>query len=178
MTGKGTQNQDQTHVDFFSYVSLFLRIMKLDCKEEQKIQITQLHQVLELLALTTECYHVAIERYFEWKTSADKPSCPKHCSKCRGEIADATGRIKKVCWQSVLTEAINGASGGVSVGGFLKTLKKARKNLFHKDDVPKGSSMSQMHAVCLQIVARGIISTNVTDHTKVGTEKLPGRISQ
>ena len=78
----------------------------------------------------------------------------------------------------MLTEAINGATGGVSVGGFLKTLKKARKNLFHKDDVPKGSSMSQMHAVCLQIVARGIISTNVTDHTKVGTEKLPGRISQ
>ena len=131
--------------------------MKLDCKEEQKIQITQLHQELELLVLPTECYHVTIERYFEWETSADKPSCPKHCSKCRGEIADATGRIKKVCWQSVLTEAINGAPGGVSVGGFLKTLKKARKKLFHKDDVPKGLSMSQVHAVCLQMVARGIV---------------------
>ena len=114
--------------------------MKLDCKGEQKIYITQLHQVLELLILPTECYNVAIERYFEWETSADKLSCPKHCSKCRGEIADATGRIRKVCWQSVLTEVVSGATGGVSVASFLKTLEKAKKNLFHKDDVPKGES--------------------------------------
>ena len=28
----------------------------------------------ELLVLPTEYYHVAIERYFEWEISADKPS--------------------------------------------------------------------------------------------------------
>ena len=139
--------------------------MKLDCKGEQKIYITQLHQVLELLILPTECYNVAIERYFEWETSADKLSCPKHCSKCRGEIADATGRIKKVCWQPVLTEAISGATGGVVVASFLKTLKKETKKLFYKDDVPKDSSMSQVHAVCLQMAARGIISMNMTDRS-------------
>ena len=32
--------------------------------------------------------------------------------------------------------------------------------------------MSQVHAVCLQMIARGIISMNVTDRTKVGTEKI------
>ena len=96
--------------------------------------------MLELLVLPEECYHVAIERYFEWETSATKSSFPKHCLKCRGEIADATGRIKKVCWQSVLTEAVSDVTGGVSVASFLKTLEKAKKNLFHKDDVPKGES--------------------------------------
>ena len=82
-----------------------------------------------------------------------------------------------MCWQSVLTEAVSGVTGGVSVARFLKTLKKARMDLFHKDDVPKGRDMSQIRAVCLQMVARGIISMNVTDTTKVGTEKSPGRIS-
>ena len=90
-------NTYEIYVDFFSYASLSLRIMKLECKEEQKIQITQLYQVLELVVLPTEYYHVAMERYFERETSADHPSCPKHCSK-RGENADATGRIKKVGW--------------------------------------------------------------------------------
>ena len=103
-----------------------------------------------------ECYHVTIERYFEWETSATQLSCPKYCSECRGEIADATGRIKKVCWQSVLTKVVSGVTGGGSVASFLKTLKKARKDLFHKDDVPKGKDMSQVHAVCLQIAQEGI----------------------
>ena len=97
-----------------------------------------------------EYYHAAIERYFEWETIATKSSFPKHCLKCRCEIADATGRIKKVCWQSVLTEAVSGVTGGISVANFLKTPKKARKDLFHKDDVPKGKDTSQVHAVCLR----------------------------
>ena len=41
-------NTYEVHIDFYSYVSLFLRTMKLDCKKERKIQITQLHKVLEL----------------------------------------------------------------------------------------------------------------------------------
>ena len=64
--------------------------------------------------------------------------------------------------------------GGVGVASFLKTLKNNRQNLFYKDDVPKGKEMGQVHAVCLQLVARGIISLGVTDRTKVGTEKLLG----
>ena len=44
------------------------------------------------------------------------------------------------------------------------------KDLFHKDDVPTGKDMSQVHAVCLD-GARGAIFMNVTATTKVGTEK-------
>ena len=37
-------NTCEIHVDFNSYISLFLRIIKIDCKKEEgKIQITQLH---------------------------------------------------------------------------------------------------------------------------------------
>ena len=56
----------------------------------------------------------------------------------------------------MLTKVVSGVTGGVSVASFLKTLKKARKDLFHKDDVPKGKDMSQVHAVCLQMVQEGI----------------------
>ena len=38
--------------------------------------------------------------------------------------------------------------------------------------MPKGADMSQAHAVCLQMVAKGIILMNVTDRTKVGTDKI------
>ena len=69
--------------------------------------------------------------------------------------------IKKVCWQSVLTESVSGVTEMVGVASFLKTLKKEKKQLFHRDD-----------AVCLQMVAKGIISMNVTDRTKVGTDKI------
>ena len=65
--------------------------------------------------------------------------------------------IKKVCWQSVLTESVSGVTEMVGVASFLKTLKKGKKRLFHKDDVPKGTDMSQVHAVCFQMVAKGII---------------------
>ena len=63
----------------------------------------------------------------------------------------------------MLTKAVHGATGGVGVASFLKTLKK---------------TMGQMHVVCSQMVAREIISMNVADLTKVGTEKISGRISQ
>ena len=72
----------------------------------------------------------------------------------------------------MLTETINGTAGGVGVASFLKTLKGARQKLCHKDDVPKGKEMGQVHAVCLQMIAKGIISLNVTDRTKVGTDKI------
>ena len=49
----------------------------------------------------------------------------------------------------MLTETVSGVTGGVSIANFLKTTKKAREDSFHKDDLPKGKDMSQVHAVCL-----------------------------
>ena len=73
---------------------------------------------------------------------------------------------------SVLPETVSGAMGGIGVASFLETPKKEKKQLFHEDDVPKGTGMSQVHAICLQMVAKEIISMNVTDRTKVGTDKI------
>ena len=55
-----------------------------------------------------------------------------------------------MCWQSVLTETVSGVTREISVANFLKTMKKVREDLFHKDDVPKGKDTSQVHAVCLR----------------------------
>ena len=72
----------------------------------------------------------------------------------------------------MLTETVNGNAGGTGIASFLKTLKAKRQKLLHKDDVPKGKDMGQVHAVCLQMIAKGIIALNVTDRTKVGTGQV------
>ena len=60
------------------------------------------------------------------------------------------------------------------VGEFLKAVKRQRKAIFHRDDVPPVNNQSQIHAVCLQMIAGGPMALKVKDATKVGTEKLNG----
>ena len=60
----------------------------------------------------------------------------------------------------------------VFVAGFIKLLKKNKDLIFHKDDVPTGKKVGQIHGLFLQLIAKGIISYEVKDHTKIGTEKL------
>ena len=75
--------------------------------------------------------------------------------------------------QSLLrTTETQGAVSEIGVTGFIKKMKAGKKQLFHKDDVPKGNDVSQIHAVCLQMIVRGMIALKVRDSTKLGTEKL------
>ena len=74
--------------------------------------------------------------------------------------------------QSLLTTKVLGAVDKLSVTGFMKAMKQARKTIFHGDDVPRIGKEGQVHGVCLQMVARGLTALRVTDNTKIGTDKL------
>ena len=54
---------------------------------------------------------------------------------------------------------------------FVKTLKLKKEFFFHKDHVPK-TNMGQIHGLCLQMLARGIIGLRSSDPSKVGTDKF------
>ena len=54
---------------------------------------------------------------------------------------------------------------------FIKLLKNNKQDIFHEDDVP-GQFMGPIHALALQLYAKGIIRLAVSDSTKVGTDKL------
>ena len=61
------------------------------------------------------------------------------------------------------------------VRDFLKAMKREGKTIFHRDDVPPLRNQSQIHAVCLQMVAGGLLALKVKDATKIGTDKLNKR---
>ena len=63
-TAEPGSNTYEIHVDLYSYVFLFVRIMKIETADERKVQLKQLHEVL-LLVVPTTCYHKVIEEYFE-----------------------------------------------------------------------------------------------------------------
>ena len=72
---------------------------------------------------------------------------------------------------SLLTQKVHG-NPDLTVSNFVKAVKQARKLIFHTDDVPPTGQESQIHAVCLQMGAAGMIAFKVKDQTKLGTEKV------
>ena len=54
---------------------------------------------------------------------------------------------------------------------FIKSLKIKKEDIFHPDDVPK-KLMGPIHALALQLLAKGIIELKVSDQIKVGTDNL------
>ena len=111
-----------------------------------------------------------MEKKFEWKPTV-KEACGDCCSKCRGEVPGFTKRVHKRGLISLLTHKVHG-NDDLSVNNFVKAVKQSRKTIFHKDDAPPTGQESQIHAVCLQMVAGGMISFKVKDQTKLGTKKV------
>jgi len=74
----------------------------------------------------------------------------------------------------MITTNVQGAADEVPVREFMKAIKRERKTIFHRDDVLPLTNQSQMHAVCLQMIAGGLLALKVKDATKVGTDKLNG----
>ena len=71
----------------------------------------------------------------------------------------------------MLTKKVQGEADKVPVREFLKAVKPERKTISHRDDLPSLLNQSQIHAVCLQMIAQGLVALKVKDATKVGTKK-------
>ena len=58
----------------------------------------------------------------------------------------------------------------LSMAHFIKSMKKNRHSIFHKDDVTE--NMEQIHALVLQLFTKGVVELTVLAKTKIGTDKL------
>ena len=83
-------------------------------------------------------------------------------------VKKLTKRLNKEGLQSLLTTEVQGAVDKVPVRDFLKTMKRERNTIFHRDDVLPLTNQSQIHAVCLHMIGGGLLALKVTDATKVG----------
>jgi len=118
------------------------------------------------------CYHTFIETYFELE-ERPKVDCERFCSKCLGEVADFTGRVGKDQLVSFLSTNVLAPGKCPKPSDVIKAMKEEKERLFHPEDVPN-HLMFQIHALCLQLVAKGILAVSVKEASKekIGTNKL------
>ena len=69
----------------------------------------------------------------------------------------------------LLPTKMNTSNAGLSVPEFVKLLKSNKELILHNDDIPKTNQMSQVHALGLQTIGKGIIKLVVADQTKIET---------
>ena len=139
-------------------------------KHERKRACEQLQHVVKLLLHTEACYHTSLENYFEVEPEQHKQPCGSFCSSCDGSIRKSSGVFFRRALMSVLATNINGRSN-VTPKALIKMLKSNKHLIFHKDHVPN-TTMSQYHALALQLIAKGVIGLNVTENSKIGTNKI------
>eukprot|EP00956_Cyclotella_meneghiniana_P040737 scaffold203534_cov92-Cyclotella_meneghiniana.AAC.1 len=156
----------QIHASFNCFVSAFVRIMTNSEANERKRLAKHLHDVLRLLVLPSRCYHVAIERYFEWDNHTPGV-CGNMCSYCCGDTHNLTGKIHREQLEGVLTGTFMGKVS-VTPDELKKAVRDARPRIF----VTPTKQMGQIHAVMLQLLANDIVKLGVTDTSKVGKDKL------
>ena len=116
-----------------------------------------------------------MERYFEWETSGNKQDCVHYCSRCLGDTKKLTKRVNRQGVMSLLVQRVHGSDKDVTLRDLVRSMKESRKTLFHRDDVPS-PGVGNIHALCLQLIAAGIISLAVTDPSRIGTDKMSSKI--
>jgi len=137
---------------------------------ERKRNLAEMMLVIKLLMNSKECYHSAIENYFERDPIPNKPRCVKFCSSCDGTIRNLTGLFYRRHIMSILATKMMGTKQ-LTPKAMLKLLKQNKTNIFHSAHVPKKKT-GQFHALAIQLLAKDIIGFEVTDTSKVATNKL------
>ena len=148
LTAKPGECHFEVHMSFNSCVSLYIRIMSNADKDERKHLLADMMLVLQLLMNTKECYHSALEVYFEREPDSNKTPCENFCSSCDGSIANLTGLFYHRQLMSFLATKVNG-SKHITPQVLLKLLKQNKTTIFHPDHVPKKKT-GQFHALAIQ----------------------------
>jgi superfamily II DNA helicase RecQ len=143
----------EVHLDYSSSTRLFLSCMSNEDSSERQITWDMALQVLQCLVTPTVCYHYFIEKYFH-PTSNPHPTC-RNCSFCTGDTASFTGLLLKDGLQSFLTTTfLTGAE--VLATDLLAKIRAAKSDLFHPDHIPGDMDAAPIHALGLQLIAKGI----------------------
>ena len=88
-----------------------------------------------------------------------------------GDVPKLTKRVNKDVLVSLLTTDVFKEDKSIEFKELLKRLRKEKDILFHTDDVPK-KNMGQLHALCLQLVAKGIVELVPKDKSRIGSDKF------
>ena len=118
-------------------------------------------------------YHSFMERYFKHDTSGQgKIACGRYCSYCTNGYKHMTGVFrKKELIQQLSGVFLNGRSPVFKE--LIPFLKSVKGEIFEPGEVAD-SDVAPLHALALQLVAKGIIDFDVKDDSRryIGTNKL------
>ena len=154
-------NRYEVHLSFSGYVSMYLRVMQMTDASERSRNLASTNEVLRFLMLPNDCMHSFMEQYFENPQMCQtKLPCDRYCSFCIGNSAQHTGRFSKQSIVRLLSGAFNGST--ITPDGIISIVKSNKTTIFHDDDIPT-SHVGPIHALCLQLLAKGIIKLAIAD---------------
>ena len=165
-------NRFEMHVSWPNIVHLYVRIMKHKAGAEWDNQLVRFQEFMKLCFAPDECFHVALERYFEHKDSDERPPCKLYCSFCSSDHTHFAGTSRKAELISVLsTECFK--EQPPTADFFIKTIKHLKDTIYEPEEVPKGV-VGPIHGLCLQLLANGIIDLGISDLGKahIGKDTL------
>ncbi|KAL7524738.1 hypothetical protein ACHAWF_002535 [Thalassiosira exigua] len=167
------ENRCEVHVSFPIFIDLYVRIMQEKEKAERDRQLVALFELLQLTLTPTECFHVALERYFEHdREDHVRCECGHYCSYCTGGHDELTGtfRRKELCGLLV-SKCFNGTQP--SHKDFIRFIKSVKNEIYEPGESPD-KVMGPIHALCLQLVANGIVDLSIAEAARfnIGTNKL------
>lgn len=155
------ENRFEVHVSWPNIVHLYVRIMQNPAGDDRDSQMIRFHELMKMIFAPEECFHVALENYFERRGSGTRPPCRFYCSFCSSDHVDFAGTFRKAELISVLsTECFNGNTP--SADDFIKIIKRNKASIYEADEVPKGV-VGPIHGLCLQLLANGIIDLDVSE---------------
>ncbi len=148
-------NRYEVHMLFMCVVFLYVRVMQQNDMQEWTISIVALHKVLKFLVLPCTCKHVLMEQYFEDPGLLfQKEVCAGYCSYCKKDNNTTGGRVQKEILTNLLTRLFMGHAP--TSKGLVKVIKLHKEKIYQSNDVPN-RLMGPIHALCLQLIANGMI---------------------
>jgi hypothetical protein len=121
-----------------------------------------MHEVLQVLVTRNECQHVMMERYFKSPSfSRVYEPCRAKCTQCTKDLNLLRGRI---CRSKLTQMLISFSSGQMqATAASIKSIKTTKKDIFGGSVPTRGMGI---HALCLQLVAHGIIHLGICGNKK------------
>ena len=164
------ENRYEIHISFNCAVKLYSRIMQHPDRTERLLQLEWMMSVLSFLVLPRNCQRITLEKHFEDpNTNRSYVPCRNRCRYCV-RLGSFTGWINRNKLTSLLMGfGLHGKSQTPS--SLIKFVKDNKHLIFHKDDQPT-TLMGPIHALCLQLLACGIIELATADTISIGKKDV------
>jgi hypothetical protein len=156
----------QDSIRYILSLSFFLPIFMVassnkDANERYR-QVYELKQVVRLLVLPTECYHVSFERYYsdyaDGSIALGRP-CLRFCPYCRGEHLNFVSSLRR----DVLVDYLDSSvfiDGPCTIGSLAKSLYNKRGSIWIATS--KKVTTGHIHALIMQLWTTDILDIRLS----------------